>query len=281
MGLPPAKDAAQREEYSAIAQQVDVALFNPVREYTDRHLHELGAASLPGSVFESMTVLADVFLQPCVPSFVYPLREPASNLHFIGALVPEGSGDVPTEAKAAKEAGRRIVLVSQGTIANQDMGLLVAPVIQALGNRDDILILVTTGGKPVDDIPCTLSKNTVVSPFLNFREVLPYVDVLVALGGYGTVTQALSLGVPMVLAGLSEDKPEIGAQVASSGSGISLRTDTPTLEQLRDSVEQILSEPSYRANAKRLAAEFAQYDSAKELLRLLEAAVAEREAIAH
>jgi UDP:flavonoid glycosyltransferase YjiC (YdhE family) len=101
------------------------------------------------------------------------------------------------------------------------------------------------------------------------------VDVLVALGGYGTVTQALTFGVPMVLAGLSEDKPEIGAQVV-----ISLRTDTRAPEQLRDLVEQILSEPSYRTNAKRLEAEFAEHDSAKELLQLLEAVVSKRAAFA-
>jgi UDP:flavonoid glycosyltransferase YjiC (YdhE family) len=276
LGLPPAKDQAQREEYRAIAHQVDASLLNPVRAYVDRHLHKLGAASLPGSLFESMALLPDVYLQPCVPSLVYPLREPVSNLRFIGALFPEGSGDVPPAAKAAKEAGRRVVLASQGTLANQDMGLLAAPAIQALGNRDDLFILVTTGGRPVDSIPVALSKNSIVSPFLNFREVLPYVDVMVAFGGYGTVTQALSLGVPMVLAGLGEDKPENGGQVASSGSGIYLRTDTPTVEQVRDSVGQILSEPSYHANAKRLAAEFAHYDSAKELPRLLETVVAER-----
>jgi UDP:flavonoid glycosyltransferase YjiC (YdhE family) len=280
LGLPPAKDAAQREEYSTIAHQVEAYLLDPVREHVDQHLYNLGVASLPGSLFESMALLPDVYLQPCVPSLVYPLREPVSNLRFIGALFPEGSGDVPPAAKAAKEAGRRVVLVSQGTLANHDMGLLAAPVIRALGNREDILILVTTGGRPVDSIPCALSTNSIVSPFLNFHAVLPYVDVMVAFGGYGTVTQALSLGVPMVLAGLSEDKPEIGSQVASSGSGISLRTDTPTAEQVRDSVEQILSEPSYRANAKRLAAEFAQYDSTKELLRLLEAVVAERATVA-
>lgn len=280
MGMPPAKDAPEREEYAAIARQVEASLLNPVREYVDQYLHELGAASLPGSLFESMTLLADVFLQPSVPGLVYPLREPASNLRLIGVLFPEGSGDVPPEVKAAKEAGRRVVLVSQGTFANHDMGLLAAPVIQAFRNRDDILILATTGGRPTDSIPGTLSENSVVSRFLNFQEVLPHVDVMVAFGGYGTVTQALSLGVPMVLAGLTEEKLEIGTQVASTGSGISLRTDTPTVEQVRDSVGQILSEPSYRTNAKRLAAEFAQYDSAKELRRLLEAVVAEREAAA-
>lgn len=278
MGMPPAKDAAQCAEYAALGQQVEMSLLNPVREYVDHYLQEMGAASLPASLFESMALLADVFLQPCVPGLVYPLRVPASNLRFIGVLFPEGSGDVPPEAKAAKEAGRRVVLVSQGTFANHDLGLLAAPVIQALGNREDILILVTTGGRPRDSIPCALSDNSVVSAFLNFREVLPFVDVMVAFGGYGTVTQALSLGVPMVLAGLTEEKLEIGTQVAWTGSGISLRTDTPTVEQVRDSVGQILSEPSYRANAKRIAAEFAQYDATKELRRLLEAVVAEREA---
>ena len=280
LGMLPAKDSTQREEYRAIAHQVEVTMLKPAREHANRYLRELGAASLPASIFECMVFLADVYLQPCVPSMVYPLLNPISNLHFIGALFPEGSGDVPAEAKAAKAAGRRVVLVSQGTLANQDLGLLVAPVIQALGDREDLLILVTTGGRPVNSIPCALSKNTVVSSFLNFREILPYVDVLVALGGYGTVTQALTFGVPMVLAGLSEDKPEIGAQVVSAGSGISLRTDTPTPEQLRDSVEQILSEPSYRTNAKRLKAEFAEHDSAKELLQLLEAVVSKRAAFA-
>src|SRR6201999_238536 len=62
--------------------------------------------------------------------------------------------------------------------------------------------------------------NAIAVPYLNFAEVFPHVDVLVALGGYGTVTQALSCGVPMVLAGSSQDKPEIAARVAWTGGGV-------------------------------------------------------------
>ncbi len=103
--------------------------------------------------------------------------------------------------------------------------------------------------------------------------------MLVAFGSYGTVTQTLSFGVPMVVAGMGEDKPEVGARVTWTGTGIYLATDTPTAEQVRDAVEQILAKPEYRTRAQQLAREFASYDSAKELTRLVEAVVAEREVV--
>jgi UDP:flavonoid glycosyltransferase YjiC (YdhE family) len=278
-GLPPATNEAQREQHRSAAQQRATVLDNPTREHTDRILDKLGVPRLPGPIFESMGMLADLIVQPCVPSFEFPFIEPPrSKVGFIGCLFPEGSGDVPREIKQAKETGKRIVLASQGTVVNNDLGKLVAPVIEAFGKDDDKLILVTTGGKPVSDIPCPISANTVAVPFLNFSEVLAHVDVLVALGGYGTVTQALSRGVPMVLAGHGQDKPEIAARVAWTGCGIRLDTDTPSADQLRQAVDDVLSNPDYRTCAKQLAAEFATLDAARELPHRLEALVADRRA---
>jgi UDP:flavonoid glycosyltransferase YjiC (YdhE family) len=277
-GLPPATDAAQREHYRSTAQHIANILTDPVREHADRILDKLGAQRLPGSIMESSAALSDLILQPCVPSFEFPYRNPSgTKVHFIGSLFPEGSGDVPPQVKEAKEAGRSIVLVSQGTVANNDLGVLAAPVLQAFGEDADKLILITTGGKPVDSIPYPLSPNAIAVPYLNFAKVFPYVDVLVALGGYGTVTQALSCGVPMVLAGLGQDKPEIAARVAWTGSGIRLETGTPGVGQLREAVEQVLSNPAYRASAKKLALEFSAFDGAREVPRILESLVANRQ----
>ena len=276
-GLPPATDAAQREQYRSSAEQITRILTDPVREHTSRILDKLGAQRLPGPLMESSALLADLILQPCGPSFEFPYREPsAKKVHFIGPLFPEGSGAVPPQVKDAHEAKRSIVLVSQGTVANHDLGQLVAPVIEAFGRDEDKLILITTGGKPIDSIPCPLSPNSVAVPFLNFAKIFPYTDVLVALGGYGTVTQALSCGVPMVLAGSSQDKPEIAARVAWTGSGVRLDTDTPGVAQLREAVKQVLSNPAYRANAKKLALEFAAFDAEREVPHLFETLVAER-----
>ena len=143
----------------------------------------------------------------------------------------------------------------------------------------DLLILVTTGGKPIENIPCTLAPNTIASQYLDFGQILPDVDVLVAFASYGTVTQTLSFGVPMVVVGKGEDKPEVAARVTWSGTGIYLATDTPTAEQIRDAVYQILAKPEYRACAQKLAREFASYDSTKRLAELVEALVAEQEVL--
>jgi hypothetical protein len=52
--------------------------------------------------------------------------------------------------------------------------------------------------------------------------------VMVTNGGYGGVQMALSYGVPLVVAGASEDKPEVGARVAWSGAGLNLKTGKPS-----------------------------------------------------
>jgi UDP:flavonoid glycosyltransferase YjiC (YdhE family) len=176
-----------------------------------------------------------------------------------------------------KIAQRRLTPQKQ---ANNDLGKLLAPVIQALGDREDFLVLATTGGKAIEEIPCSIPSNTVASKFLNFSAILPHVDVLVAYASYGTVTQALSFGVPMVAAGKGEDKPEVAARVTWTGCGIDLATDNPTPEQVRDAVDRILSQPAYRARAGELARESARLDTASDLTTLLGALLAEHAALA-
>ena len=55
---------------------------------------------------------------------------------------------------------------------------------------------------------------------------------MVTNGGYGGVQQALAHGVPLVVAGDSEDKPEVAARVRWSGVGIDLRRGDPSPAQL-------------------------------------------------
>jgi len=279
-GLIPSKDPAKWEEYAKVAQEIQEQRDLPLKQYADRILADLGRPGLPGGVLESAALLADIILQPCGPSFEPPLRQPAPKVHFIGPLVPEGSGDVPQGLEEAKKAGRKVVLVSQGTVANNDLGKLLAPVIQAFGDREDFLVLATTGGKAIEEIPCSISSNTMASKFLNFSATLPYVDVLVAYASYGTVTQALTFGVPMVVAGKGEDKPEVAARITWTGCGIDLSTDNPTPEQVRDAVDRILAQPAYRARAGQLAQESTRHDTARKLTTLLEGLVAGHVALA-
>jgi UDP:flavonoid glycosyltransferase YjiC (YdhE family) len=140
-------------------------------------------------------------------------------------------------------------------VANSDLGQLVAPTLAALADRSDLIVLATTGGRPLETLQGAVPANAFLERMLPFDQIMPQVDVLVTNGGYGTVTYALGVGVPLVVAGLSEDKPEVAARVTWSGAGIDLKTDSPTPGQVRDAVDTILTEPGYRDAARRLAAE--------------------------
>jgi UDP:flavonoid glycosyltransferase YjiC (YdhE family) len=81
-------------------------------------------------------------------------------------------------------------------------------------------VVATTGGRPIEAIPGPIPANARLSTFLPFEWMLPKADVLVTNGGYGSVNQAMSFAIPLVTAGLTEDKADVNARVAWSGVGI-------------------------------------------------------------
>jgi UDP:flavonoid glycosyltransferase YjiC (YdhE family) len=87
------------------------------------------------------------------------------------------------------------------------------------------------------------------------------VDVFVTNGGFGSVNLSLSKGIPMVVAGDTEDKIFTASRVGWSGAGINLATGRPTGEQIRTAVRAVLLDKKYKENATRLQKEFARYNA--------------------
>jgi UDP:flavonoid glycosyltransferase YjiC (YdhE family) len=108
-----------------------------------------------------------------------------------------------------------------------------------------------------------------MASYLPFEWVLPKVDAFVTNGGYGSVNQAMSFGIPLVAAGLTEDKADVNARVAWSGVGIDLATNEPTPQALRDATRTVLDKPNFRSRASLMADEFAEIDTRSEILRIV------------
>jgi UDP:flavonoid glycosyltransferase YjiC (YdhE family) len=160
-------------------------------------------------------------------------------------------------------------LVTQGTVANHDFNLLVAPTLAALADERDLIVIATAFGRPVDAISGPIPANARLASYLPFEWILPKTDVFVTNGGYGSVNQAVSFGVPLVTAGLTEDKAAMNARIAWFGIGIDLATNTPSPMMLRNAVQTVLDKPSYRAPVSLLAKEFAGIDTRAEILRII------------
>ena len=99
--------------------------------------------------------------------------------------------------------------------------------------------------------------------------------MLVTNGGYGSVDQAMSFGIPLVTAGLTEDKADVNARVAWSGVGINLATNEPSRDALRSAVKTVLDQPGYRLRARQMAAQFAAIDTRSEIPGIVSQLVAD------
>ena len=158
VGLPPATTQAERDEYAAIYREHDRLIYQPVSERLNRSLQTLGVGPLSMTLFDSVVDLADAYLQLTVPSFEFPRDFPAS-VRFVGRppIIP-GQAPLPPWAHEL-DGSRKVVLVTQGTLANHNFGLLIGPTLAALANEPDLLVVATAGGRPVDAIPGPIPAN--------------------------------------------------------------------------------------------------------------------------
>ncbi|MCJ2053795.1 glycosyltransferase [Methylobacterium sp. J-070] len=269
-GLPPARDEADRARYVTIAQDVETHLNGPVRAYADALLAGLGLPALPCSLWQSRVMLAEAYLQPTAPSFEYDFGAPPNDIRFVGVLEACAAGTQQPDWWGDLDGTRRIVLVTQGTVANDDFSQLVEPTLAALADCEDLLVVVTTGGRPTASVRGPIPGNARIATFFDVPAVLSKADVLVTNGGYGTLSQALRTGVPVVAGGTTEDKSEVCARIAWSGVGLDLGTSTPDRNAIRTAVDRLLLEPSFRANARAIAADLVGIDAEREILATID-----------
>jgi UDP:flavonoid glycosyltransferase YjiC (YdhE family) len=170
------------------------------------------------------------------------------------------------------ENSKPLILVTQGTIANWDLSQLIEPTIAALAD-EQMTVAVAAGRSDLEAISLPQGRtpdNTKIESFIPFEHILPKVDVFVTNGGFGAVNLALSKGVPMVVAGDTEDKIFTAGRVNWTGTGIDLGTGRPTSEQIRTAVHTVLGDRRYKDNAARLQGEFARYNACDLITKTLQ-----------
>lgn len=93
--------------------------------------------------------------------------------------------------------------------------------------------------------------------------------MFVTNGGSGGTHQALAAGVPVVVAGETEDKPANAARVAYHRLGINLQTATPTSGAVAEAVGSLLVDAEVCGNVRRLAEVYEQHDALDAIEQLL------------
>lgn len=233
--------AADRSPMAAFA---DLDRINSLRE-------TLGVAPL-SRVTRALDRAARV-LVATVPALDRPLVPLPANVRYVGPLIePPG----PDHAWAPPEpADLPLVVVSLSTTPMGEVPVLQR-IVDALAD-EPLRVLVTVG----DHVPAAALRpapNSVVSGYVRHSAVLPHAKLVVSHAGLGTVSAALSFGLPMVCVPLGREQPANAEAVEAVGAGRWLHRDAG-LEELREVVRDVVSGEQYRRAAGSAADEMASY----------------------
>ena len=274
LGLHPSSSAFGRVRNRALNFLVSHIVFGRAQKLAQGYLRELGIPPMSCFVLDGPS-LSDHVLQLTSAGFEYPRSDLRTELSFVGAVLPAMGSFEPPAWWSDLDGERPVVHVTQGTIANGNLDALIMPTIAALAEQD-VLVVATTGD---EDSARALARqvpaNVRVAAFLPYDQLLSKVDVMVTNGGYGGVQFALAAGVPLVVAGDTEDKPEIAARVAWSGVGVNLRTGSPSSQAVGEAVGTILANPEYRRAAERLQDELAASTPLESIEQQLQQAISQ------
>jgi UDP:flavonoid glycosyltransferase YjiC (YdhE family) len=179
-----------------------------------------------------------------------------------GARLPEWVERLPD---------RETVFASLGTVFNKTPGVLEA-IVQALA-EDPVNVIVAIGR---DEDPARFGPQP---DHVRLEPTWPslcclrggHCDAFVTHGGFNSVKEALSAGVPMVVVPISADQPYSAERCADLGVGLTVAREERSPDAVRAAVRQVLGDPAYTRAARAFQAEMEALPGPEQMVELLEA----------
>jgi MGT family glycosyltransferase len=184
---------------------------------------------------------------------------------FVGPVKPKPvGGDFPWPW-LDEGGGLPVVLVSLGETDGPAGERFCRVAAEAVRDLDVRAVIVAPPAAVPDPPPNVLVRERVPQSAL-----LKRVSAVVGLGDHASVCEALSGGLPLVIAPVRGDQPVVARQVAEAGAGVAVRYGRVQPGELRSALGAVLNEPGFGEAAARLAASFDAAGGAAEAADRLE-----------
>ncbi|MBM7608615.1 MGT family glycosyltransferase [Lysinibacillus composti] len=149
---------------------------------------------------------------------------------------------------------KSLIYISLGTVFNQFVDFYKL-CIEAFGNTDHTIVM-SIGEKVKITELGEIPGNFIVENYIPQTEVLKYTKLFITHGGMNSTLEGLYYGVPLIVIPLSADQPIIAQQVSDIGAGVKLHMQSLTPHNLIETVEYVLSNPSFKENAINIGESF-------------------------
>lgn len=259
LGLTPSYTFWGKLKQSILRKFSDLVIFRKPNNVMKKLMKEHEIDHLNTNIFDLLVKKSNLLLQSGTPGFEYYRSDLGKNIRFIGSPLPyQSKKQTKTWFDERLNRYKKVVIVTQGTVEKNIEKILV-PTLEAF-KCSDVLVIATTGGTGTAELKKRFPQgNLIIEDFIPFADIMPYGDVYITNGGYGGVMLGIENQLPLVVAGIHEGKNEINARIGYFNLGINLKTEWPTPEQMKKSVEEVINNKKYKENVVKLAKEFSRY----------------------
>ncbi len=264
-----------------IANAIARVFLSPVQRHINNCRKEAGLEPLKYFSPEQNIRFSALTLKFTTPIFEFPRKHFPEQLRFVGPVLPETRLEKePDWLEKIKRSDKPIIFITQGSVDIYDIRKLIIPALKAL-QHEEVKLIVSTGGLNTAGLKAMFpQENIIITTYVPYSLIMPYLSCMITNGGYGGVSTALSFGVPIIIAGNSEDKPEIASRLRYCGAGIDLQTGRPSRASIKKAWNRILHQTAFKEKAMEIMMDFKTHNAVNESVNCIETLIREKSASA-
>ena len=239
----PAALARNREGVAKAAN-----LLNSLNGGIKAHAESVGLKIDWKSVDSTVSQLALISQVP--QAFDFESSHWPSHFHHTGPF-HNGKGRENVDFPWERLTGEPLVYASMGTILNGQVDVF-RTIVAAVAKNKNLQLVLSIGDqidpKRIGPVP----NNAIVVNRAPQLELLKRATVCITHAGLNTVLESLAQGVPQLAIPITYDQPGVAARIAHKRTGVVTSLDKLTADHLAFLLNEVLTNPTYRENARKL-----------------------------
>lgn len=232
---------------------------NTIYNQVSNQLKEKYNLKLPDNLFELFFYKGDINIAYTSKFFVSHIEYYDDSFKFIGPPIYDRKENLDFPFEKLKD--KKVVYISLGTVFNNTDSRLYDIFFKTFANTDNVVVMAAYN---VDLSQFDIPDNFIVRNYVPQSKILEYTDVAITHAGMNSTNDLIYNNVPFVAIPISADQPYMAARASELGAAISLDKDKLTPEILKSSVNEVLSNPKYLENIKKINDSFKKTGGYKE-----------------
>ena len=250
-------------------------LLESVNEGIKAHARSVGLKIDWNNLDSTLSPLASITQVP--RAFDFESSHWPSQLHHTGPF-HNGKGRENVDFPWERLTGEPLIYASMGTILNGQVDVF-RTIVAAVAKNKNLQLVLSIGDqidpKRIGPVP----NNAIVVKRAPQLELLKRATVCITHAGLNTVLESLAQGVPQLAIPITYDQPGVAARIAHKKTGVVTSLDKSTADHLASLLNEVLINPTYRENARKLQKTIAEANGLSVAADLIEESLGARERV--